>query len=458
MFFFLSFYKVQKILVENNIITLSNFGFESGATYEMSFKKLENLKSASYFLISESEKKLLPKNLNNASQICSNTSFIAIKDLKASTSSKPLKGNISTTGVYTPIVADCSATLKNKKMNFELLMKFENPTTHLDIRQVKSLTLMPILICLSTILLILWIINWAMHKSLTIRLHYFISATFILSYTMYIFNYLLLAKLHQSDDDNGLRSIAIITKLLSRAILFATLLLAAKGWCIIKDTVKFSEIALSLSYSFIFMALRLLVEFVYLGNFTIYVLLVAIIFIGLFIKEMTTSINTASLHILAHLLVIQNEGIDAESTPIYLKHRMYQHFQYIVVIGCIIIVIKTSVEATAETPEWLNTFIDQLTEMILLSCIGIIFRLRGSDEAGYTAVGNKDRAAPVEVAMDDLDAFRIDDEKHEGKQWEEGMELPAQPVIVSTTTEVVLATPNGTENVRAEVTTTTTDV
>jgi hypothetical protein len=457
MIFFLSFYKSQRFLIENNILVLSDFGFEKGATYEMAIEKLEKIDHISFFLVSAPEMKLLPKNIINASHVCANESIISIKDLKASGGSPPLKGNITTSGVYTPIIADCSSLLKSQKLNFQISLKFKNPTTYLDIRQVKSLTIMPILICVSTILLVFWIINWIKHKSLTIRLHYFMSATFFLSYIMYIFNYILLVRLNKCDDDGGLKFISIVLVLLSRAILFSTLLLAAKGWCIIKDTVKFSEIALSLGYTFVFMALRLVVEFVYLGEFAIYVLLIAIVFIGLFIKEMTTSINTASLHVLAHLLVIQNEGIIPESTPIYLKHQMYQQFQYIVVIGCIMVVVKTSVEATVNTPEWVNNALDQITEMILLTCLGIIFRLRGSDEAGYTVVGSKDRAAPIEVALDDLDTFKLGENKHEGKQWEVGMELSPQPVIVSTTTEVVLATPSGTENVRAEVTSTPTE-
>ncbi|KAI5494760.1 hypothetical protein TVAGG3_0776530 [Trichomonas vaginalis G3] len=64
-------------------------------------------------------------------------------------------------------------------------------------------------------------------------------------------------------------------------------------------------------------------------------------------------------------------------------------------------------------------------------------------------VGDSNLTSSIEVALDDIKEFNLG---KEGKQWQEGMELPAQPTIVSTPAVIVLSSPDGTEALKAEMT------
>ena len=445
-FFFLFYYKTQKALSEGNLVVLKDFGFEKGATFELKFLSLESIQHASIFLLNHEEKSQLPKNIMNATEICANSSSYTFASLTANPESAPLQDKIPNSGVYYPFVADCSNLLNGKKLQFKIEMKFENPSTHLDTRQVNLLYTLPILIIISAILLAMWYINWFNHRNVGIKLHSFMTATFTCAFLSVLFDYFLILKLNKSDNDGGLFLVSKIVQLVAAAILFSTLLLASKGWCIIKDKIKICEIALSLFYSFIFMALEELITFVYLGEMEIFVLLIAIIFIGLFIRELISSINDASLHIIAHKLVIQNEGIDPESTPIAFKHRMYQYFQYTVVAGCIAIILRIAVSSIFGVDEWIDTTLSVSIAMILLTILGLIFKLRDQDVAGYSFVGTNHGEHSMEIPLNDIEDIK--DSRHELKQEEP---LPAPPVDVPTTAEIVIASPNGKQAIKAEM-------
>ena len=266
---------------------------------------------------------------------------------------------------------------------------------------------------------------------------------------MFITDFILLLRLNHHDTDFGLQIFSIIFSLLSRGMFFSTLLLAAKGWCIIKDTIHLREIAASLLCSFLFMSLQKIIEYIYLGKYAIYAMAVALLFIALFIYELVQSINQASLHIMAHLLVIQNEGIDAESTPVYLKHRMYAFLQKTIILGCILALVCMVITSVTEAPLWASATLQYISEIIILTAFGCIFRLRATDSAGYSMVGDSNLTSSIEVALDDIKEFNLG---KEGKQWQEGMELPAQPTIVSTPAVIVLSSPDGTEALKAEMT------
>ena len=444
-FFFLCYYKLQKAFSAGNLFILKDFGFEKGATFELKFKKLDTIKSASIFLLNHDEKSLLPKNIMNSTEICANASDFEFTSLNANPESEPLKNSITKAGVYYPFVADCSNLLKGNKLQFEIEMKFENPSTHLDTRQVNLLFTLPILVIVSAVLLGFWYINWFNHRNVNIKLHTFMTATFTTGFLTVLFDYFLILKLNKSDSDGGLFLISKVIQLVAAAILFSTLLLASKGWCIIKDKIRICEIAVSLLYSFIFMALEELISFVYLGEMEIFVLLIAIIFIGLFIRELISSINDASLHIIAHKLVIQNEGIDPESTPIAFKHRMYQYFQYTVVAGCIAIILRIALSSIFGIDEWIDTTISTSIAIILMTILGLIFKLRDQDLAGYSFVGTNHGEDNMDIPLNDIE------EAKEQKENKQEVQLPSPPVDVTTTAEIVIASPSGKHAYKAEM-------
>lgn len=446
--FFIQFYKVQHIFTESNYSALKDFGFEKGADFSIYLKSISSKSQLSLFMLNKTEKHSLPSIIMNSNPFCNRNTSFKYEYRNAKVENQTLSGTIDEPGVYYPIVVSCDTKLQHTNLNFHIVLSFHNPTTNLDIRQVPLIKILPIFILINTILLALWLYNWYSHKNVHIRLHKFISFTFVTTYLMFLVDWILLLRLNHHDDDLYIQSFAIIFSLIARGMFFSTLLLAAKGYCILKDTIYLKEIAASLIYSFVFMSLEKIVDFVFLGQYGIYVMSIALVFVALFIYELIKSINDASIQIQAHMLVIQNEGIDAASTPIYLKHRMYFFLHKIIVLGCCLVLICMLISSVVDAPEWISTSLQCLSELIIMTAFGCVFRLRDTDSAGYSMVGEANMDSSIEIALDDARYFSLE---KEGKQWQEGMDLPKQPTVVSTPAVIVLSSPDGTESLNAEM-------
>jgi hypothetical protein len=134
-------------------------------------------------------------------------------------------------------------------------------------------------------------------------------------------------------DEAGSLTIARLTlTIVGDSVLAWTLLLAAKGWCIIRDSLSVPDAVKSVVVSVALITFMfLMTERARYGSAILALAVLSLVSFGLFVLEMIRSVNQASMHIMAHRMAMGNAGIAPQTTPLYRKHRLDHIFSYSVV-------------------------------------------------------------------------------------------------------------------------------
>jgi hypothetical protein len=174
----------------------------------------------------------------------------------------------------------------------------------------------------------------------------------------------------------------------------------------------------------------------------------------LFMRELLKSTNDAFLYIMAHLLAIANEGINARSTPIFQKYRMYRRFQIILLIGSIELILYLVLSILAKLAFVADEAATDVLILTVFIMLAFVFRLRGESQGSYLRIADDEHDGEAqEIQLADLEAVDLNSSRlNGGRDWESGMRLPGQPEIARPQpTSVVIASPDGTATVEAGV-------
>jgi hypothetical protein len=299
------------------------------------------------------------------------------------------------------------------------------------------------------LLLTYWFVNWIRHFSVQIWIHYLLTSVFVSSFLYQIARIAELSVLDQADTAHGLEILRVFVRVIAEIAFFAAILLLAKGWCIIRDSLPLGEILSSLVYSMGFIAFRLILAYVSTDDLTTALLLLMTLSLILFMRALIASTNDATMHILAHLLAIANAGINPRTTPIYHKHELYKRFHVCLLGGCVGVLLYMGASVFFPLPFTADEALADVIVYAVLLALCIIFRLRESGSLSYARIAE----SGGEIALADLESVSVNsDQLSGGRAWEEGMRLPGMPEIVSTAqATVVLASPDGTDTIDAKV-------
>lgn len=455
--FFLFYRNTVRINVQASTFNIESFGFEKGGKSATRFLSYSNSQTLYFVILNSEEQKIYSKqrqSLNNASALCSMkenyTHFQKIIDIPNS-----YEFIVDEPTVYYYKIVECGPS---NKIEARLVNTFVNPSTHLDIRWVGIIKAKIITILISIVVLSYWFINWFFHFRVQIWIHYLFTLTFIFVVLTEFVRLLEFKALDQEDVSVFWTPLRISFEVIGSIIGFLTLLLASKGWCIIRDEISVKELILAVVYSVISLIFVAIPQYFYLGSFELPAFLLSLLFVGLYVRELIVSINDASLHILAHMLAISNEGIDPQTTPVYRKHLMYQYFEYAVIGACTLVLVEICIQMFVEVPYWIFETMTDFVIIIVIIVLEIIFRLRVSTNGTYETIhGSGDR----EMQLADIEtASRGGFREKGGRKWEEGMPLPEMPNIIKNKQErrqeedlptVIISSPDGTESLNAIV-------
>ncbi|OHT07255.1 hypothetical protein TRFO_24664 [Tritrichomonas foetus] len=443
-------YSNIKASIISQYVAIESFGFEAGGDYSFSISESSQpiifgvLSKENYTKFKDDEsktpEKYCPVNGNtNYDNISSIQQFFNVSD-----PTKTISGEVPTKGIYYFFSYGCIDSKYNIKYSYE----FSNPKTKLDYRDYPSMIEYPIAIVIFAGLLIVWLINWFMNFRLKIYIHFILTAVFALALISSCARYGAISYASKNHNNRAVESAFIVFDLLYSVTLFIFVLLAAKGWCIIRETIRFSELILAISFTVIYLILQTISTYVSFGKYDIIVIILMLIAICLYVHQLISAINSASLHIRAHLLAIQNAGIDAKTTPVWQKNLMYNMLQWSIIVFLILIIIHIVIVYFFPNYGWVDGFIYDIQNIVCLILLGINFRLRGPDAAnGYTMIEEPD--GTNEFAMSDIERIDVNSAEFQqgGKQWESGMPLPAPPQVVETPSIVTIESPDGTTDI-----------
>jgi hypothetical protein len=140
------------------------------------------------------------------------------------------------------------------------------------------------------------------------------------------------------------------------------------------------------------------------------------------------------------LLVIANVGIAPQTTPVFQKHRLYQRFEYCVVVFSVLFSLRLVYSLLFGLEYWVDELLSDWTKIGIYASMAFLLRLRGSESGDYTSIADSEFQMPLtDVAnMESGDILQRD-----GIAWEEGMDLPPPPTIVEKQSFVRIASPDG---------------
>jgi hypothetical protein len=425
----------------DGFVIYTSFGFESGGSYNATFSNWRNPNREYCFaLVPTSE-------ASSVRHTVPCDSFLYSSIVGNGTSS--IEGTVDVAGIYHPYVAIHDAS--SLYISYTIDSFFWNPNSRLDSRWRGVLPAKIVIVCFHFILLILWFINWGMHFSIQIWIHYFLTAVFTSGLLYQCTSTFEFYSDNLYEDRIAPYVIREIFSVISMGLFFGTIILIAKGWCIIRDSIPCSAIVRALIYPFLLIIVTFLLGIAENVIFAAVMLVLSVVVMVLLMRELLISTKDAFLHIIARLLAIADQGINARSTPIWQKYRLYRRFQFSMLAASILIIIYAIVDLIIGLDYLPGEVIVDVLIFAVFAMLAFIFRLRGQAQSNYLRIGDDEQTAG-EVRLADIEGIDVNSERFDGgREWQEGMPLPGQPEIIRQPEQLLIESPEGRATVEAGV-------
>lgn len=431
-FLILSYRYYKQIDTLGDIYILDSFGFKANATFKVTFTNVRT-PQLYYALLSENDYPFDFLISTRVKSLCQGAP--PVPDFKTYVhhgNTYEFSGVITKKSVYIPIIYNCASN--TTKVTLDEI--FINPSSFLDYRWIGSDWSHFGITIYYTLLFIIWTINWCLHCNSRIKIHYFISASIIFGLLYHVSSYVEFIMLAKDNSATISTIVRICFNVSYISILFITLLLSAKGWCVYRVSLSCKEIFFSVLYALCYTAFNCLLTFANIKSADAVLSIIAVLTIALFIRELIVSINHSRLHFLAYLYIISEAGINPESTPIYAKYRAFIYLKISVVVCCVFVIARIVVTIFVSVLFWVKQFVLDFVLVMMLSFMCFIFRLRSDKSADqYQMIedGDIDASEPKKLTMSEIQRINVDELKHKaGIDWSHGMKLPASPCILET--------------------------
>jgi hypothetical protein len=333
---------------------------------------------------------------------------------------------IPKTDVYKPLIVSC----RSESSRYNVLIEFQNGNSLLDSRRLPSFIVIPIeLLCLLMII-ISWIVNQIIFRRGAVSLQHAITIAMILGALTVAMNFCVLWSESHKDEPTFLNLGQNLCSMLFEISIYSTLILAAKGWCIVIPHISISDITEIVLYCSILFIFRALYSKIQMMVFAICMFALTAGVMLLLWLSLINGIRAVDRRIVAHLKIIYNAGINPFSTPVYFKHLMYAFLVHVTVIYFSGNVVVMSLEIAGSLHAWLKDMLVWILNVGLLCSLGFLFRSRKVDCSGYLRFeGGEEVDEEVLKKLDVNVLGELDDP--DLIEWTEGMELPPSPVVVS---------------------------
>jgi hypothetical protein len=404
----------------------ASFGFTSEGQYVLTVHS-SSLTPLVFGLVATSNYELLPKYDVNDTVIENLTVVHSVY----TDGDVNVTGEITSRGVYRIFLVSGIS----EHYTVTLSADFWNGNSRLDYRGMNALVEQPLGLSLFVILLVIWLVNWAMNCGTGIYIHYCLTSVICLGVVSRVVRLIFLFITNKYDLLVGAQVVAVLFMLLFHIDLWFVLILCAKGWCIVRQRIRVGELPRSIVVAAIFLILQSVVDNVVLTRTANVLLLIALIVaLLLYAREIIRSTRVAFQYIYAYLLEISNAGIDPESTPVWHKAKMFTRFQYCILAYCSLLLAQMIVTGVISDYPWVGGLVEDITDLGIIVGLEIVFRLKEPRSNAYAMI---DGAEP-ELVLEDIEGAKDKKLTRGGKQWETGMSLPPPPGSALTGPGIVL--------------------
>jgi hypothetical protein len=345
----------------------------------------------------------------------------------------PQHGHIAipTEGVFIAILQHCLSPAISGRYTVDIT--FMNPNgQHLDSREVPLLTVLPVMISVFGLLLFAWIGLICVRRSTFLGI-YICLVIIVTFHVLYLIFYEVTLYRGQATDRSTAWSVLLrVAHALYEMALYSTLVIASSGWCLLNVPNPPRSVLLDMAGVLLFVASAAIDSALSLGSWQI--LLIILEFAGIFWIVRTIVVHTrrAQLVIKAHLLLIQQQGIMPSTTPIYEKMALYEHFLFYVGVSFLGLLVLNVVLSSVDTAAWIIGVIENIMQLLILGGVMYIYRPRGRRIDPYMRRDGveAEEAQRDEILLEDLESYDPKVQSSGMREWEDGMALPLEPLVV----------------------------
>jgi hypothetical protein len=333
-------------------------------------------------------------------------------------------------GIYQTIIRHCS--LASGTYNVDCV--FLNPgNQHLDARDVPFLTFLPIAIPGFGALLVLWIALILIRRSGFHRIYVLVGSIILLYIVFLVFSQVALARVRDTGIESVWWELRHALEYVYEVLLFSFLVVASTGWPLLAIRLRPCAVIASVIAvvhflgSFVLQVSLAIVGWQYVN---IVVQMASLIWI---LRTIARNTKAAGRYVKAHLLVIRNSGIAPSTTPIFQKYVLYRRFLSVIGFTFLAFLALNLTLAALRAANWVVSVVKMVVQCAIMCILMFLYRPRGAEFDRYfgpDVVGEGMERG--KVLLEDLDSFAIDGGPEDGmKDWEEGMRLPLQPVVIA---------------------------
>jgi hypothetical protein len=317
-----------------------------------------------------------------------------------------------------------------------VIVTLHNPTSFLDGYEEPCLISLPAVSVLFLLLMVLWSVIWLRYASRTVTLHTFVSFTFVAALIYEVVYYFEFRHRDVSDDATPLTEIRITLDFVRQTFFFWTTIMAAKGWSIVQKSLPKREFCMGLTFSAFLTVPITVAEHIEPGIVALVVIGLAVIGMLCYYGHVVRSIRASQRYVIAHLMVISEEGIDPRTTHVWRKFVMFRGILWGLFAFLTIRLAVSAVRKFSDAPFWITLLISDLSVVLLMALAAFLFRLKKETSSGYMMVGDNENGSR-QLPRDQVVAFTADGEEDQSlASWREGMTLPPQPVFTDDAREM----------------------
>jgi hypothetical protein len=333
---------------------------------------------------------------------------------------------VQSKATYVAIVQHCN---HSQNARYFVDAHFRNPNGFLDSRDVPSQTVLPVMICLFGPLLLGWIVYCLVQRRSFLKIHLCLVAILAL-YIVYLVVYAIaLSKAQRTDDDKSWWIAMVAAESIYDLIFYSTLVIASTGWCLLHTELSLGNVAMSVFSVAVFVAATAVQVNVELGYWQILVVVVQISAVLWILHCIYVNTGEAQKHIKAHLLVITQGGIDPMTTPVYEKLTMYTIMIWLVGVSFLSFLFLNLLLSVFDAVNWVYVLGGNIVQLGIAVAILWLYRPRGAAMDKY--LRDDEEGERGEVLLEDLEGFDVTGDRAGMRQWEEGMDLPPEPLLIS---------------------------
>ncbi|KAJ5071107.1 hypothetical protein M0811_10591 [Anaeramoeba ignava] len=405
---------------DGDVIQFDMFGFKKEGTIEMKIS-IDPYISDVYYVVCSYDQ--LGSRRINADKFCNGLNDGTLGCLIQEPINWSYSGNytIPKEDFYFFFVTSCYS---NSEINYKFDYTLMNPGgEYLGLGYIPLPNMYISFTVILFVLFFVWLINWITHRSQKIKLHKFLTITFIVI-VVYMAS---MAGYWKYQSKKGLRPIGfivyiVIIDVLYQFFFFASLLLIAKGWSILNQKLEprskraiVAVLVFFILFAELLVFTKTLIYFLYFfGWLVTYFIILRMVF---------SATEQNKLTLKSHLIMIRNANIDPVTTPIFQKYKLFKHFKRVFLSFVILQIICYVISFLfLYFYPWITMLLFVIVDCIMMIGVGWTFRLRS-----FHPLFEEPPAMNQQVAAPPLTNSQIMQEELTGQQltpWQNGMALP----------------------------------